>query len=85
MPSSYTSHFKSLLPSQLNSNNLCNCGREKEINDCICEVCVNARVTVKCAEGQKLIPEVLSQLKPVICSVCKEKFPDAVTRGPYKC
>ena len=46
MLSSYTSHFKSLLRCQLNSNNFCNFGREKEINDCICEVCVNARVTV---------------------------------------
>ena len=84
MPSSYTSHFKSRLPSQLNSSNFCNCGREKEINDYICEVCVDARVTVQCAEGQQLIPEVLSSLKPVLCSVCNERFPDTVTYEAHK-
>ena len=53
MPSFSTSHFKShlRLPSHLHSSNFCNCGREKEINDCICEVWVDARVTVQCAEG----------------------------------
>ncbi|CAH3162294.1 unnamed protein product, partial [Pocillopora meandrina] len=84
MPSSYTSRFKFRLPSQLNSSNFCNCGREKEINDYICEVCVDARVTVQCAEGQQLIPEVLSPLKPVLCSVCNERFPDTVTYEAHK-
>ena len=84
MLSSYTSHFKSRLPSQLNSSNFCNCGREKEINDYICEVRVDARVTVQCAEGQQLIPDVLSSLKPVLCSLCDERFPDTVTYKAYK-
>ncbi|RMX46914.1 hypothetical protein pdam_00014514 [Pocillopora damicornis] len=71
MPSFSTSHFKShlRLPSHLHSSNPCNCGKEKEINDCICE---------------KLIPEVISSLKPVLCSVCDERFPDTVTYKAYK-
>ena len=79
MSNSCTSHLKSLLPSHLNLNNFCNCKREKEINDCICEVCIDAGITVWCAEGQKLIPEVLSSLKPLSCSVCNERFPNNVT------
>ena len=84
MSSSCTSHLKSLLPSHLNLNNFCNCKREKEINDCICEVCIDAGITVWCAEGQNLIPEVLSSLKPLLCSVCNERFPNNVTYKAHK-
>ena len=64
MPSSYTSHFKSWIPCHLNSSNFCHCGREKEINDCICEVCADARVTVQCAEEQR---PVIIKTSPMLC------------------
>ena len=50
MPSTYTSHRKSRLPSHINSETFCNTGRAKEMSDTICMVCVDARVTAQCAE-----------------------------------
>ena len=49
MPSTYTSHYKSRLPSHINSETFCNCGRAKEMSDNICMVCVDARVYQFCA------------------------------------
>ena len=56
MPSSYTSHYKSRLPSHINTENFCNCGRSKEISDDTCMACVDARVIVQCAETEQLLP-----------------------------
>ena len=89
MPSSYTSHYKSHLPSHINSENCCNCGRSQEMSDDTCMVCVDARVIVQCAETEKLLPEVVEVLKPVLCSECNKRFPDTVTceahkKGAYK-
>lgn len=84
MPSSYTSHYKSRLPSHINSENCCNCGRSKEMSDDTCMVCVDARVIVQCAETEKLLPEVVAMLKPVLCSECNKRFPDTVTCEAHK-
>ena len=62
------SRYKSRLPSRINSEILCNCGRAKEISDNTCMVCVDARVIVECPEKEKLVLEVVVMLKPVLCS-----------------
>ena len=79
MTSTYTSHYKSRLPSHINSERFCNCGRAKEMSDSICMVCADARVIVQCAEKENLLPEVVEIMKPVLCSECNERFPDTVT------
>lgn len=38
MPNSYISHYKSHLPSHINSEMFCNCGRAKEMSEYICMV-----------------------------------------------
>ena len=84
MPSSYTSHYKSRLPSHTHSERFCNCGRAKEMSDDTCMVCVDARVIVQCAETKKLLPEVVEILKPVLCSECNERFTHPVCCEAHK-
>ena len=84
MPISITRQHKSQLPSHINSDSSCNCGREKEVTDDICLVCENARVIVQCTEKEKLLPEVVEMFKPVLCSVCNERFPDVATCEAHK-
>ena len=49
------------------------------MSDDTCMVCVDARVIVQCAETEKLLPEVVEMIKPVLCSECNKRFPDTVT------
>ena len=78
MPSSYISHFQSRLPPFFDKPNYCECGRERnEAGTCsVCEECAEILV---CAKDQKLTDGLLRILKPVLCSVCQERFPDAET------
>ena len=46
VPGTYTYHYKSRLPSHINSETFCNYGRAKEISDNECIVCVDSRVIV---------------------------------------
>ena len=79
MPNSYTSPYKSCLPSHINAEIFCSCGRAKEMCDDTCMVCADARVIVECAKKEKRLLEVVEMLKPVLCSECNERFPDTVS------
>ena len=54
------------------------------MSDATCMVCVDARVIVQCAETEKLLPEVVEMLKPVLCSECNKRFSDTVTCEAHK-
>ena len=77
MPSMYVSHYQSRLPPQVMKPDYCQCGREKtEMNDELCQFCVECNIILDCATRKELTDTVVHILKPVSCSVCGERFAD---------
>ena len=69
-PPSYASHFKSRKSPHCELPFYCDCGRKKDAVQCThCNVCHEGMCVVKCAQQQKLSPDVVVILKPIICSI----------------
>ena len=77
MPSTYISHYESRMPSQITKPDYCDCGREKDDpHEQLCSFCVQCITILHCASEQQLVAEVEEVLLPVVCSLCKMRFPD---------
>lgn len=76
-PPTYTSHFNSRIPSHCELPMFCDCGRKKDIEDLSCFICSSCSLVIDCAKQQKLLPAVITILKPVVCPKCNKTFPDA--------
>lgn len=76
MPNTYKSHFQSRVPPHCKSNGYCNCGRAKrEVSD-YCETCLECNEVVKSAQSEKLSEDLIKLLKPLLCTICGERFAD---------
>ena len=76
MPNMYKSHFQSRVPPHCQSAKICHCGRSKfEESDC-CDTCLACSDIVESAQNQKLSENLISLLKPLLCTFCGERFAD---------
>lgn len=78
IPCTGTHHFKSRIPSHVKQGGpFCDCGRKKEtITSTICKVCSQSQIVIDCSDRRELVAEALEILKPIVCSICKERFAD---------
>lgn len=76
-PPTYTSHFKSRMPSHCEHPESCDCGRKKGIEDLSCALCSDCSLVITSAKQQELLPAVIAILKPVMCPKCNKMFADA--------
>ena len=75
MPSMYVSHYESRVPSQTELPSHCECGRERT-EEGSCFFCSTSSSVIECAMKQELTADVISILKPLVCSSCQERFTD---------
>ena len=76
VPSVYTSHYQSHLPPHTkDTEEFCQCGRQ--LNDdfvfAFCQECEDVLVSVM---NMKLSDALIKVLKPISCTLCKERFSD---------
>lgn len=76
MPSFYTSHYRSRSPPHCNQSNVCKCGRDKDEEELLCEICFFSIEVVTCASNRGLTDSILLALKPVVCKRCNAHFAD---------
>ena len=76
MPNTYKSHFQSRVPPHCKSDEICNCGRDKDEGLDYCETCLECSEIVKSAQSEKLSEDLSKLLKPLSCTLCGERFAD---------
>ena len=80
LPHTYKSHFESRVPPHCVSEDVCNCGRIKQVDGDLCHSCLQSQDIVNSAEQQKLSPQLVEIFKPYVCpdSECGQQFADNV-------
>jgi len=69
---------KSKVPPHCVTEDVCNCGRIKQVDDDLCHSYLQSQDIVNSAEQQKLSPQLVEIFKPYVCpdSECGQQFAD---------
>lgn len=76
MPNTYKSHFQSRVPPHCKSSGYYNFGRARHQASDYCETYLECNEIDKSAQSEKLSEDLIKLLKPLLCTICGERFAD---------